>query len=142
MKMGKTEIEENLLNEVPESYQRYLDEIYNISRKKRGGWVSNKELANNLNIKPASVSGMLEKLKDEGFINWEPRRSIRLTEKGKRIAKQLSKTHSLLLRFFQEVLKIQDEKLTEKLSCDIEHHITPDVQNSLKKFLDKYLKES
>ncbi len=46
---------------VPESYQRYLDEIYIISRKKKGGWVSNKELASNLNVKPASVSGMLEK---------------------------------------------------------------------------------
>lgn len=126
------------VEKVPESYQRYLDEIYSISRKKKGGWVSNKELAKNLNVKPASVSGMLDKLKEKDYIRWEPRRSIRLTEKGKRIAMQLNKTHSLLLDFFEKVLKIQDLDLTEKLACEIEHHITRDVQYSLKEFLDKY----
>jgi len=126
------------VEKVPESYQRYLDEIYSISRKKKGGWVSNKELAKNLNVKPASVSGMLDKLKEKDYIRWEPRRSIRLTEKGKRIAMQLNKTHSLLLDFFEKVLKIQDLDLTEKLACEIEHHITRDVQDSLKEFLDKY----
>ena len=126
------------VEKVPESYQRYLDEIYSISRKKKGGWVSNKELAKNLNVKPASVSGMLDKLKEKDYIRWEPRRSIRLTEKGKRIAMQLNKTHSLLLDFFEKVLKIEDLDLTEKLACEIEHHITRDVQDSLKEFLDKY----
>ncbi|MFX1256935.1 MAG: metal-dependent transcriptional regulator [Promethearchaeota archaeon] len=124
---------------IPESYQRYLDEIHTISRKKKGGWVSNKELAEALNIKPSSVSGMLEKLREHDYIKWEPRKSIRLTQKGKRIAIQLSKTHNLLIKFFEKVLKIQDQMLIEKLSCEIEHHITREVQISLAKFLDKYL---
>ena len=125
--------------DIPESYQRYLDVLYLISRKKRGGWVTNKELSERLNVEPASVSGMLKKLKDKDFINWEPRKSIRLTEKGKRIARQLSTTHSLLLDFFEHVLKIQDQELAEKLSCEIEHHITRDVKKSLEEFLSQYL---
>lgn len=124
---------------IPESYQRYLDEIYNISKQKKGGWVSNKELAENLNVKPASVTGMLKKLKESNLIKWETRKSIRLTDKGKKIALQLNKTHSLLRDFFEKVLKIKDDDLIEKLACEIEHHITDDVQDSLKFFLDTYL---
>ena len=128
-----------LASEIPESYQRYLDEIYNISRKKKGGWVTNKEIAESLNVEPASVSGMLEKLKKKGLIKWEPRKSIRLTEKGKRIAIQLDEIHSLLYQFFAEVLKIEDLDIIEELSCEIEHHITRDVKDSLEEFLSKYL---
>ena len=124
---------------IPESYQRYIDEIYNISRQKKGGWVSNKELAENLNVKPASVTGMLKNLKESNLIKWETRKSIRLTDKGKKIALQLNKTHSLLRVFFEKVLKIKDDDLIEKLACEIEHHITHDVQDSLKNFLDTYL---
>ncbi|TFG23406.1 MAG: metal-dependent transcriptional regulator [Promethearchaeota archaeon] len=140
MKMGKTEIEENLLNDVPESYQRYLDEIYNISRKKRGGWVSNKELAKSLKVKPASVSGMLEKLSEKNLIIWEPRKAIRLTGEGRKIAEQLNEIHMLLNEFFEKVLKIADEQVVEDLSCEIEHHITDEVKESLREFLSKYLK--
>lgn len=127
------------ISEIPESYQRYLDEIYSISRKKKGGWVTNKEIAESLKIEPPSVSGMLEKLKKKGLIKWEPRKSIRLTEKGKKIAKQLDETHSLLYQFFAKVLKIEDKGVIENLSCEIEHHITHDVKNSLEEFLSKYI---
>ena len=128
------------ISDIPESYQRYLDEIYAISHKKRGGWVSNKELAENLDVKPASVTGMLEKLKRAGLILWKPRKAIRLTEKGKTIAIQLNETHELLHTFFEKVLKIDDKDLVEKISCEIEHHITIDVKNSLKEFLSNYLR--
>jgi DtxR family Mn-dependent transcriptional regulator len=137
--MRKVDIEENPLEHVPESYQRYLDEIFTISRKKRGGWVTNKELAEQLRVKPASVSGMLKKLKEKELIKWEKRKSIRLTEKGKEIASHLNEAHSLLQEFFEKVLKIQDPKVIDDLACEIEHHITRDVHDSFRKFLDKYL---
>ena len=127
------------LSEVPESYQRYLDEIYTITyKKKKGGWVSNKEIAEALSVKPASVSGMLEKLEKQGFIEWSPRKHIRLTDKGKRIAIQLNEIHDLLRQFFTKVLKIMDEDVVDDLSCQIEHHITADVKEALKNFLSKY----
>ncbi|MFW9987424.1 MAG: metal-dependent transcriptional regulator [Candidatus Odinarchaeota archaeon] len=131
--------EQPKLSDIPESYQRYLDEIHSISKSKKGGWVSNKEIAESLNVEPASVSGMLEKLKRIDLIKWEPRKAIRLTEKGKIIAKQLDETHTLLHQFFAEVLKMEDQEVIENLSCEIEHHITLDVKNSLKEFLSKYL---
>lgn len=138
--MAKKSINEiSKISDIPESYQRYLDEIHSISRNKKGGWVSNKEIAEKLQVEPASVSGMLEKLKKKGLIKWEPRKAIRLTEKGKKIAKQLDETHTLLHQFFSKVLKIEDQDAIENLSCDIEHHITQNVKKSLEEFLSKYL---
>ncbi len=127
------------ISDIPESYQRYLDEIHTISIRKKGGWVTNKEIAENLHVEPASVSGMLEKLKNKGLIKWEPRKAIRLTEEGKIIAKQLSEIHNLLYQFFARVLKIEDQEVIENLSCEIEHHITRDVKTSLEQFLSQYL---
>ncbi len=127
------------LSDIPESYQRYLDEIYTISRKKKGGWINNKEISERLNVKPASVSGMLKNLKEKGLINWAQRKSIRLTTRGKNIAKKLNETHLLLKIFFGKVLKIKDEIVVEKISCEIEHHIDENVKESLKKFLTNYL---
>ncbi len=128
--------------DLPESYQRYLDEIYSIaSKKKKGGWVSNKEIADALAIKPASVSGMLNNLKKEGLIQWERRKSIRLTKLGKEVAEHLNEVHALLNDFFEKVLKITDKKVINDLSCQIEHHISQDVKDSIIKFLDKYLNQ-
>ena len=128
------------ISEIPESYQRYLDIIFNISKKKKGGWVTNKEIAENLQVEPASVSGMLEKLKKTQLIKWEPRKAIRLTDKGKNFALQLEETHSLLRTFFKDILRIDDEEVVEKVSCEIEHHITQEVKDSFRNFILKYHK--
>lgn len=137
--MAKSDKDGLEITELPESYQRYIDVIYDISKKKRGGWVQNKEIADNLGVEPASVSGMLEKLKNNDLIKWEPRKAIRLSEKGKRYAIQLDEIHSLLRIFFKEVLKIKDARVIESVTHEIEHHITQKVKESLKLFLSKYL---
>mgnify|MGYP001028751538 CR=1 FL=1 len=126
------------ISDVPESYQMYLKKIYILSKRTRGGWVSNKDLAESLNVEPPSISEMLHKLKHKDLINWKPRKSIRLTKKGKQIATQLTETDSLLRVFFGEVLKIEDKALVEKISCEIEHHFTRQVKEALKDFLSNY----
>lgn len=126
--------------DVPETYQRYLCEIYAVSLNKKGGWVNNKEIAEKLNVNPASVSGILYKLKENSLIVWKPRSPIRLTKEGKQIAKHLSETKALLETFFKKVLKIKDIKLIKELSCEMEHHISIEVKTKFQEFLNGYLK--
>lgn len=123
---------------IPESYQKYIDEIYKLSHKKQGGWVTNKDLAEELHVERPSITGMLHKLKKAGLINWTPRKAIRLTKLGKDYAMKLSASHSVLKKFFTDVLEIKDDKLVDKISCEIEHHITTKVQESLENFIDYY----
>ncbi|MFO8018760.1 MAG: metal-dependent transcriptional regulator [Promethearchaeia archaeon] len=124
-------------NDIHESYEDYLKAIYLISKNNRGGWVSNSEIAQYLDVKPSSVSSMLHKLKDNGLIFWKPRKSLRLTKKGKKIAKNMMKKYNLLKEFFFNILEIKDKALIKDLSCRIEHHLTPEVSEALQNLSPK-----
>lgn len=135
--MEKTDSE---LKEIPESQQRYLDAIYLISKTKRAGWVSNKEIKDFLKVQPSSVTNMLRHLKKGKYISWTPRKGIRLTKSGKEVATRLEQIDSILKEFFSMILKIKDEELVDRLSCDIEHHIfeqKDEVYQNLKKFVER-----
>lgn len=121
--------------EVNETYEDYLKAIYLISKNKKAGWVSNSDISNFLNVKPSSVSSMFHNLKKKGYITWKPRSSIRLTQNGKKIAKQMTKNYKKLREFFKQILKINDKEIIEKLCCGIEHHITPEVVKALDNLL-------
>jgi DtxR family Mn-dependent transcriptional regulator len=125
-----------MVEEFTESYEDYLKAIFQISKKKKGGWCSNSEISEYLNVKPASVTGMLYKLRDNGLIKWEPRKSLRLTKKGKDVALNTLNKYYTLKDFFEHVLNLRDRTLTEKLCCGMEHHITTKVSESLRDLIE------
>jgi DtxR family Mn-dependent transcriptional regulator len=118
-------------DEIKESYEDYLKAILSISKRKKGGWVSNSEIAEFLRVKPSSVTNMLYKLKKERYVSWQPRKQARLTSKGKAIANSMIKYSTELNFFFKNVLKLKNKKEISKLCCLIEHHITPEVYFAL-----------
>ncbi|MFX0036575.1 MAG: metal-dependent transcriptional regulator [Candidatus Hermodarchaeota archaeon] len=123
---------------VHESYENYLKAIYLISKTNKGGWVSNSGISDFLQVKPPSVTNMLYKLKAEELIDWKPRKSLRLTKKGKKIAQDIFRSYKNLCDFFRNVLKLENNNLVKKLSCEIEHHLTPEVSHALKELLLEY----
>jgi len=74
---------------------------------------------------------MLYKLKEKNLINWSPRKSLRLTENGKKIAEKTTSKYNDLKGFFTNVLNIKDLELIEHLCCGIEHHITKEISDAL-----------
>ncbi|MFX0017903.1 MAG: metal-dependent transcriptional regulator [Promethearchaeota archaeon] len=114
-----------------ESHENYLKAIYLISKKKKGGWVLNSEIAEFLKVKPSSVTEMLYKLKNEGFIIWRPRKSIHLTVKGKKVAQSILRKNKELKKFFKNILNLKDDLKLNEICCKIEHHITPEVRIAL-----------
>jgi DtxR family Mn-dependent transcriptional regulator len=126
------------MTEFHESYQDYLKAIYIISKGKKGGWTTNSEISNFLNVKPSSVTNMLYHLKEDKLISWNPRKSLRLTQKGKEIALSVHKNYRCLFEFFIRVLKLKNKKLVHKLSCKIEHHMIPELSNALESLILEY----
>jgi len=120
-----------MFENISESYENYLKTIYLISKKKRGGWVSNSEISDFLEIKPSSVTNMLYNLRKLELINWEPRKSLRLTSKGKFIALQMIESYNCLRKFFINILNLKDDSRLKQMCCEIEHHITPEVTEAL-----------
>ena len=128
-----------MLEQVKESYEDYLKAILKISKSKKGGWVSNSEIARFLKVKPSSVTNMLYKLNRQGFISWQPRKMVRLTPNGKQIANKVLNYSRQLKFFFKNVLMIKSEKEISELCCLIEHHITPEVYLALEDLNSSFL---
>ena len=124
-----------------ETYEDYLKAIYTISKSHRGGWVSNSEISNFLKVRPSSVSNMLYKLKKNNYINWYPRKSVRLTAKGKEIAISTINKYNQLKHFFEDVLGIDNKFELNELCCKIEHSITPEISEALEELSLKEIKE-
>lgn len=81
---------------------------------------------------------MLYKLKENQYIEWNPRTSIRLTKKGKNIAFNTIKNYNSLVKFFSNILKVKNNALIEKISCEIEHHINAEISNALEELISEF----
>src|SRR5438552_187973 len=68
--------------------QDYVKAIYTLEPGS-GGPVTTTALAERLDVRPASVSGMLPKLTQLGLVEHEPYRGVRLTERGTRPGAEL-----------------------------------------------------
>ncbi|MBO8180526.1 MAG: metal-dependent transcriptional regulator [Archaeoglobus sp.] len=108
-----------------ERVEEYLEAIYDI-QEETSKVAKTGELAKILNVKPSSVTEMLIKLRDMGYVDYQPYKGAKLTRKGEAVAKRIKKYYLALYHFFKNYLGIEDE-LAEKLSCELEHHITEDA---------------
>jgi DtxR family Mn-dependent transcriptional regulator len=80
----------------------YLKAIYDLERV--GEPASTNDIADRLAISPASVSGMVRRLADQGLITHEPYRGVRLTDNGRRAALRTLRRHRILECYLTEVL--------------------------------------
>src|ERR1043166_6081788 len=82
--------------------QDYAKAIYALET--RDGSASTTALAERLDVRPASVSGMLKKLAVLGLVEHEPYKGVRLTERGRLVALEVIRHHRLLELFLVENL--------------------------------------
>jgi DtxR family transcriptional regulator, Mn-dependent transcriptional regulator len=80
----------------------YLKAIYDLERDAQPATTN--EIAERLAISPASVSGMMRRLADQGLITHEPYRGVRLTEDGRRAALRTLRRHRILECYLTEIL--------------------------------------
>lgn len=72
----------------------YLKVIYEIER--RSDAAATNDIAQRLAIAPASVSGMVRRLADQGLLEHEPYRGVRLTDMGRRLALRTLRRHRVI----------------------------------------------
>src|SRR3954454_24717533 len=82
--------------------QDYAKAIYTL--ESRDGEASTSALAALLEVRPASVSGMLRKLSALGLVEHERYRGVRLTKRGRRVALEVIRHHRLVELFLVESL--------------------------------------
>jgi len=106
----------------------YMKAIYRLERE--GPGVTTSALATELGVAPATVSGMLKKLVNDGYAEHEVRGDIKLTRKGLEVAVGVVRRNRLAERLLTDVLGMPwDEVYAE--ACILEHAITPRVEECL-----------
>ena len=114
----------------------YLERIHELIEEK--GYARVVDIASSLDVKQASVTGMVQKLGELGYLNYEKYRGLVLTEKGLAVATKIKKRHETLSRFFS--LLGLDAEIQKHDIEGIEHHLSPetvDVLADLAAFFEK-----
>ncbi len=111
-----------------ESIQEYLEVIYKLSQN--ADKVKNSEIAKKMNIAPASVTQMMQRLSELGYVNYYPYKGVNLTVEGRRIAKKMVRRHRLLECFLHYILKIKKDRVHDQ-ACEIEHTLNDESERAL-----------
>jgi DtxR family Mn-dependent transcriptional regulator len=115
------------------SAQDYLKAIYSLSKNSQD-LASTKDVSQKLDVSPASVTEMLKKLAEEGYIKYSPYHGSALTEKGLKEAQKVTRKHRLLESFLSTVLRIGNDKVHQE-ACQMEHSLSDEAEESLCRFL-------
>ena len=76
------------------SVEDYLKSIYSLTE--RDETASTSELAEALDVQPASVSGMVKRLAEQDLVEHVPYRGVRLTDEGTRLALRIVRRHRVI----------------------------------------------
>jgi DtxR family Mn-dependent transcriptional regulator len=80
----------------------YLKAIYSIGKGSEPA--ATNEIAQRLAIAPASVTGMVRRLADQGLLAYERYRGVKLTESGRRAALRTVRRHRVIEAYLTQAL--------------------------------------
>ncbi len=110
-------------NEGAENYAKALYEL----QSREGSAVGTTAVAERLGVTPASASGMLRRLADEGVVEYTPYHGARLTPEGERIALEVIRHHRLIELFLAEELGMPWDRVHAEAEV-LEHHISEELE--------------
>jgi Mn-dependent DtxR family transcriptional regulator len=113
----------------------YLEVISELVQLK--GYATTLDVSRYMNVSAPSVTKMLQRLDENGYLKYEKYHGINLTAKGNAVADAIRQKHGILLEFF-EILGIEHETANQDAE-GIEHHLNPKTIRQLRKFIT-YLK--
>ena len=116
-----------------DSVEEYLEAIYSFNE--RGERAKNTDIAKRLKVAPPSVTQMLKKLADRGYVIYVPYRGTVLTGRGMALAQRVVRKHRLLERFFYDYLGMAKGKVHDE-ACMMEHSLSDEAALALCDALD------
>jgi len=120
MRMSDTRIEE------------YIEAIHGIQESR--GFVKVVDIVKDLCLSPSTVSEMMDRLANEGYLNYEKYRGATLTDKGLKLALSLRKKHKVIQEFL-ETLGLNSE-IANRDACKIEHVVSNETIDLLTSYIE------
>jgi len=112
------------------SIQDYLKNIYDLTEN--GAIASTNALAQKLNVKPGSVTGMIQKLASSkpALVEYQKHQGVTLTREGKRGALEVIRHHRLLEAWLVQTLGYSWDEVHEEAER-LEHVISEDFERRI-----------
>ncbi len=107
---------------ISQSVQDYLKTIYRLENV-YNKLVSTSNIAKELSISDASVTGMLKKLEAMGLVEYSSYKGVKLTQEGQKAAFDIIRRHRLIELFLQKHLGYSLANLHEE-ACELEHYVS------------------
>lgn len=119
-----------MLGDISPASQDYLKAIYDLTE--RHGRASTSQIASRLDIKPASVTGMLQKMaiEEPPLVTYEKHQGVTLTPAGRSAALEIMRHHRLLELFLHEILGYPWDEVHEEAER-LEHVISEDMERRM-----------
>lgn len=118
---------------VSENIEEYLESIWELTQD--GAPARTTDIAKEMNVTPASVTEMMQKLDSSGYITYEKYKGAMLTEKGLAIGAHIKRKHRLLERFLFDVLGIEKEKVHDE-ACRLEHMLSDESEKRISEMMN------
>jgi Mn-dependent DtxR family transcriptional regulator len=109
----------------------YLEIIAELVELK--GYATTLDISRYMNVSAPSVTKMLQRLDENGFLEYEKYHGINLTDKGIKVAEGIRQKHGILLEFF-EILGVGYDTANQDTE-GIEHHLNQKTIKQLRKFV-------
>ena len=110
--------------ELSHEAEEYIEAIYKLQRK--SGIARTKDLAEELNVVPGSITNTIAHLEKHGLVEHKPYRGVKLTAKGEKLALGIVRRHRLAERLLTDILEAEWSDVHES-ACRLEHVLTEDV---------------
>ncbi len=122
---------------IQESGEMYLETIYVLLKEKK--YVRSVDVAEHMGYSKPSISRAMGLLKNGGFVEIAPDGAITLTDTGLAVAEKIYERHTLLTQLlmtlgFSEKTALED-------ACKLEHAISDESFEAIKKHIQAYRKE-
>lgn len=119
---------------VTEIAEQYLKIIYNLTED--GGIAKTSDIAKAMDVAPASVTEMMQKLSKQGYVKHERYHGATLSPSGLKIARQVTRKHRLLERFLNDLCGIRGRS-RHMQACKMEHVLTDEAERQLCRMLNR-----
>ncbi len=103
-----------------QAIEDYLKTIYALAEEEEGP-VSTSRIAEARDVKPASVTNMMQRLANLNLVSYEKHSGVTLTESGRRIALEVLRHHRLIELYLMEALGFSWDEVHEQ--ADILEHV-------------------
>ncbi|MGM0777742.1 MAG: metal-dependent transcriptional regulator [Bacillota bacterium] len=123
---------------IPIRIKRYILEIYIL--QEAHGYAAISGIAKAVKVTASAASKMAGKLKEDGYIYFQPYGTVTLTKHGAEMGKKLFQDHQFLIEFYQ-IIGVEEKQIPQKVR-EVEMHLGSEVIFKIKSFIEEHKKNA